>query len=179
MIIAIWTENKAKIKSLTDAIHKCVYFENPKKIEIIWKSVESWISDMPISLEENITWSKNRVNNLRITWIEADFYVWMEGGMTIIWDKSYLFWVVYISDWINWHLWFSPFLEVPKYFDDKIYNQWMDLWKIQNELVWDDSNNHKNGSFWEWTGDMITRSDSFEQAFLCAIAPFYNKYYTL
>lgn len=103
----------------------------------------------------------------------------MEGWTTRISDKSYLFWVVYVSNWIYWHLWLSSFLEVPKYFDDKIYNHWMDLWKIQNELLWDDSNNHKNWSFWEWTNDMITRSNSFEQAFLCAIAPFYNKYYKL
>lgn len=180
MKIAIWTENKSKIKALRESIEKCVYFKWTKNIEIISKSVESWVSDMPISLEENILWATNRANNLRKDWFKADYYIWMEWWVTKIWNKSYLFWVVYIlNNSLKAHLWITPFLEVPKYFDERIYEKWMDLWEIQWQLSNDRYNNHKNWSFWEWTNDMINRSDSFEQAFLCAISPFYNKYYFL
>ena len=114
MIIAIWTKNPAKLNAISSGIDTCVYL-NMEDIELISESVESGVSDMPKSLEENITWAKNRAENLRKKWINADLYIWMEGWTTIIWETAYLFWIIYIINrkW-EWHLWVSPMMEVPK-----------------------------------------------------------------
>jgi non-canonical (house-cleaning) NTP pyrophosphatase len=53
MKIVIATKSPPKVAAIEEAIKKCVYFEN-ENIEIIPLKVESNISDMPISEEENM-----------------------------------------------------------------------------------------------------------------------------
>lgn len=180
MKIAIWTKNTAKLNAVSLWIEKCIYFDNPENIEIIPESVDSEVSDMPISLEENIAWAMNRAKNLIKKWIKAEYYIGMEWGTSIVWEKSYLLGVVYIinSKWEE-HFWITNWLEVPKEIHRRLYGNWEELWPIQDELSWEKNTSHKNGSYGVWTDNMITRSDSFIHAFLCAITPFYNKYYKL
>ena len=59
MKIAIWTKSPPKIAAIEEAIKKCVYFKW-MEIEIVSLKVNSDISDMPITMEENMSWAKNR-----------------------------------------------------------------------------------------------------------------------
>jgi non-canonical (house-cleaning) NTP pyrophosphatase len=157
MIIAIWTKSPPKIEAIKEAIKKCVYFEW-KDIEIIAEKVDSWISDMPTSLDENILWAQNRAKNLKKNWINADLYIWMEWWTTEIWNKAYLFWVVWIMDnsW-NWHIWISPMMQVPNEFHRRIYENWEELWPILTEITQVEWASQKTWAFWHWSDDMLTR----------------------
>ena len=176
--IAIWTKSPPKVAAIEEAIEKCVYFKN-KDIEIIPLKVSSWISDMPISMEENMEWAKNRAKNCKKE-IEADFYIWMEWWTSIIWEKAYLFWVVYILDkfW-EWHFWISNMMEVPEFFREKIYEQNLELWPVLSEVTKEENASKKWGAFAHWSDDMLTRKDQFILAFLSGIVPFFNKYYKM
>jgi len=179
MKIAIGTQSPPKVDAITEAAKECIYFKW-KEIEVIAKKVDSGISDMPISLQENIDGAKNRAHNLIQNKIEADIYVWMEWWTTIIWENSYLFWVVYIldKDW-KWSLWISPMMQVPNIIHKRIYEKWEELWPVLAEITGVESASKKTGWFWHWSDDMLTRKDQFLLAFTTAIAPLYNKYYKL
>ena len=178
MKIVIWTKSPPKVAAIKEAIKKCTYFKW-EDIEIIPLKVESWISDMPVSIEENMQWAKNRAENSKKE-IEADFYIWMEWWTSKIWEKAYLFWVVYIiSKTWEWHFWFSNMMEVPKYFEEKIYTEWLELGPILSEATKEENASKKWWAFWHWSNDMLTRKDQFMFAFLSAIPPFFNKYYKI
>jgi non-canonical (house-cleaning) NTP pyrophosphatase len=178
MKIAIWTLSAPKVAAIEEAVKKCPYFEG-LDIKIIPMSVKSWISDMPLSEEENMTWARNRAIACKSE-IEADFYVWMEGWTTMIWETAYLFWVVYIMDnsW-NWHFGFSNRMEVPELFRKRIYDNLEDLGPVLSEITWIEWASKKTWAFGAWSDDMLTRKDQFVLAFLSAIPAFYNKYYNM
>ncbi len=176
MKIAIWTKSPPKVKAIEQAINDVIYFKD-KDIEIIPLKVESEISDMPISLEENMLGAKNRAWNCKKE-VKADFYIWMEGWTTIIKNKAYLFGVVYILDkeW-NSHYGISNMMEVPEYFRKKIYNEGLELWPVLAEATKQENASKKWGAFAHWSDNMLTRTDQFVLAFKSAIVPFFNKYY--
>ena len=178
MKIFVWTTNPAKLNAIREWIEKCNYFKNKNEVEIIWEKISSWVSDMPLSLEENILWAKNRAENLKKAWFDWDFFIWMEWWTTKIWDKAYLFWALYILDknW-KWHLWISNLMEVPKSFEKAIYEDWEELWVVLWKATWDSEASKKWWAFWAWSDMNLTRSDQFVFAFLSAIPPFFNKYY--
>ncbi len=176
MRIAIWTQSPPKVAAIEEAIEKCIYFEW-QEIEFITLKVDSEISDMPTSLEENMTWAKNRAINSKKE-VKADLYIGMEWWTTMVEDKAYLFWVVYILDnnW-KWHFWFSNKMEVPEIFRKRIYENGEELWPVLSEITWVEKASKKTWAFWHWSDDMLTRKDQFRLAFLSAIPTFYNKYY--
>jgi non-canonical (house-cleaning) NTP pyrophosphatase len=132
---------------------------------------------MPVSEEENMKWAKNRAENCKKE-IKADFYIWMEWWTTMILDKAYLFWVVYILDnfW-KWHYWFSNKMEIPEFFRWKIYDENLELWPVLSEATKEEWASQKWWAFAHWSDDMLTRKDQFVLAFLSGIVPFFNKYY--
>lgn len=179
MKIVIWTTSAPKVAAIKEAIEKCHYFFN-EEIEIVDIKVDSNVSDMPTSIEENMIWAKNRAyNSLKII-SDADFYIGMEGWTSFFGEKTYLFWVVYILNRKGQgHFGFSNMMEVPEYFHKKIYNEKMELWPVLEEATWIENASKKNGAFWAWSDDLLTRKDQFVMAFLSAIPAFYNKYYKL
>jgi len=176
MKIAIWTTSAPKIAAIEDAIQECIYFEW-ENVEIVYKDVNSDISDMPKSIDEVMLWAKNRANNVK-KHAKADFYLWMEWWTTMLWDKAYLFWIIYIlnNEW-KWHYWVSNMMEVPEVFRKRIYENNEELWPVLSEVTWEENAFKKNWAFGHWSDDMLTRKDQFILAFLSGIPPFFNKYY--
>lgn len=181
MKIAIWTLRAPKVEWIKQAVSESPYFSDIiEKVEYILSSVPSDISAMPLDIEETMLWAKNRAQNLIKSWIEADFYVWIEWWTTDIWWKKYIWWIVYVQNnlW-DWHFGFSPMMEVPKLVEKMLYEEWKELWPIMWELSGKTDIRSENWSMWAWSEDMLTRSDEFRSAFHAAISPFYNKYYKL
>ncbi len=183
MILAIWTKSPPKVQAIEEASKKCLYFKW-KTIKVISEKVESWVSDMPLSLEENIEWAKNRAKNTKKLLDSqnktADFYIWMEWWTTLIWNNAFLLGVVYIisNSWEE-HFWTSNMQEVPKNVQKRLYKNWEDLWPIMDEIL-----KVTNTKMWQWAVGywsdwMLTREQEFYTAFISAIWPFYNKYYKI
>ena len=179
MKIVLWTQSPPKVKAIQQAIDNIVYFKN-EQIEVIPLKVSSDISDMPISIEENMLGAYNRAYNAKKQISDADFYVWMEWWTTMIQDKAYLFGVVYLLDKNeNWHYGFSNMMEVPEYFRKKIYNEGLELGPVLAQATKEENASKKWWAFAHWSDDMITRTDQFVLAFTSAIVAFYNKYYKI
>jgi non-canonical (house-cleaning) NTP pyrophosphatase len=181
MILAIWTLKAPKVEWIKIWVNTCPYFSTIKdKVEYILESVPSDISDMPLSIEETMTWAKNRAQNLKKKWIIADYYIWIEWWTTDIMSIKYIGWIVYIENFLwEWHFWFSPMLEVPKKVEKMLYEEKLELGPVMSKLSWITNIQSQNGSMWAWSNDMFTRKDEFEDAFKSAIAPFYNTFYKL
>ncbi len=179
MKIIIGTESPPKIRAIQEAVEKCIYFQW-QTVEIIPLKVNSDISAMPLSREENMQGAKNRAVNARKFQDDADFYVGMEGGTEIIDGTAYLFGVVYIlARNGEGHFGFSNIMEVPRYFHEKLYKEGEELGITLEQATGIQDASKKNGAFWAWSDDMLTRKDQFMFAFLSAIPAFYNSYYQL
>ena len=80
MIISIGTTSSPKVTWVKEAIETCPYFDHVlDPVEYILEKTESDVSDMPLSLEVTLKWARNRAMNLIKKWINADFYVGIEG----------------------------------------------------------------------------------------------------
>lgn len=180
MKIAIGTTSSPKVAGIKDWIVSCPYFENKESIEYFLQWVPSDISEMPLNLDEIMTWARNRSRNLRKTWVEADFYIGIEWGCTTFWDKKYLGWIVYIENkaW-EWHFWLSQFMEVPELVVHKLYVEWQELGPVMWELSGILQTRLEEGSMWAWSDNMLLRKAEFHIAFQAAISPFFNDYYKL
>ncbi len=181
MKIAIWTEKTPKIEWVKSAVNTCWYFDEFKEdIVYVLKSVDSDISDMPLSIEDTMTWAKNRAKNLKKDWVEASYYIWIEWWTTDIMWKKYIWWIIYIeNDEWEWHFGFSPMIEVPQLVEKKLYEDWLELGPVMSQLSWMTNIASKNWSMWAWSDDIFTRKDEFDVAFKAAIVPFFNKFYKL
>lgn len=177
MLIAIWTLRKPKIEAVQAAFQNCPYFQW-QTIEYTSQKTSSDVSDMPLSLDETMLWAKNRVQNLKKAIPNADFYIWLEGWTSKIGDKYFLLWTTYIEDsnW-KWHYGFSPMMEIPQNIQHEIYNNKRDLWIVIEELSNKNDVKSNNGTFWELSNDMISRTQWFKITTQAAIAPFFNKYF--
>jgi len=133
MKLAIGTTRAPKIAWIKSWVTACPYLQDTE-VEYFPHNVESGISDMPLTTEEIMLWAKNRAQNLK-SLESADYYIWIEGGTAKIWDKAYIFWVVYVENHLwEWHYGFSPHLEVPSIVEKKLYEQWLELGPIMGEL---------------------------------------------
>jgi len=177
MKVIVWTKNHVKLNAVKLAINDVPYLKN-ENIEIVPLSVESGVSSMPKTLEETILWAKNRAYNCKKS-SEWDFFVWMEWWTTIIENKAYLFWVVYILNNTEEHFWISNMLEVPEFFRKKIYDEWLELWPLMKEMISKEEALNYAWTLWYWTDNVFTREYEFMLAFKSAIVPFYNKYYKM
>ncbi len=179
MHFAIWTTNKPKSEAIEHVLLNSPYtkwiaiFSNHK--------VSSWVSDMPLSLEEIRTGAKNRAIYCRREKPDADYFVGMEWGVyqDYEWENYWIMWVVYIENLDGeGHYGYSYHLEVPKKIAERLFDgQWDDLEKIMYELGVDENIGDRWGSPSEWTDGMLIRKDEFIFATQAALAPFFNKYY--
>lgn len=179
MKIVIWTKSPPKIAAIESAIWKHLVSKN-KNIEFVYIKAESSVSDMPLSLEENMLWAKRRVAFCRKEIGNADFYVWMEWWSQIINNTAYLFWAIYIENnsW-EWHYWFSPMMEIPPLVKTWLYKDWKDLGPLMDELSGLVDIKKKWWSLELWSDWLLNRKEEFEKACICAISPFFNEYYSL
>lgn len=190
MKIAIWSTNEDKISwiklwletlkswelitSLNEyqiAIRKIIQKEFNTEITLDSYKTESWVSDLPKSLDEILLWARNRALHLIRNWIGADYYVWTEWWTHDILDTTFLYSTVCVinSSW-NMHYWTSNWIELSRSLANKI-KSWVDLSAAFIE-------EHKSIPSWSisWALSMweFSREKQFMDAFNSAIKPFYN-----
>lgn len=179
MHFAVWTVNLPKSAAIESVLATSPY---TKWASFSNHAVPSWVADMPTTLEELRTGAKNRAIYTRRERPDAEYFVGMEGGVYRDYEGEnyWLLGVVYIENQEGvWHFWYSCHLEVPKAIAQGIFDgRGRDLeevieWLTGVQSIWD-----KQGSFHEWTDGMLTRREQFIMATQCALAPFFNKYYT-
>lgn len=181
MKLAIWTKSPPKVLAVQSACQNCPFLEWIT-LEFVSESVDHGISEMPLTLEENIAWATNRAANIKqlleSKWEEADFYVGMEWWSQLIWEKAFLFWVVCILDnaW-NKHLWMSSMIEIPEEVQKRLYEDWEELWPIMDDILSETDTKKWIWAIWHWSNGVMNREQEFKTAFICALSPFFSHFY--
>lgn len=178
MHFAIGTTNKPKSTAIEHVLATSPYtsgatFSNHR--------VESWVPDMPTTLEELRTWAKNRAVYTRREKPDADYFVGMEWGVyqDYEWEEYWLAGVVYIEDWDGiGNFWYSCHLKMPLAVVLWLFDgQKKDIEQVVEILYGEESVGDKEGTFWLFSDWLLPRSDSFVQATKAALVPHFSKFY--
>jgi non-canonical (house-cleaning) NTP pyrophosphatase len=182
MLFALATKNTPKTNALREALEQCPYVAW-EEIQILGFQVASWVPDMPLTLSDIRTGAKNRVWEIRRLCPEANFFVGMEAGIyeDSVGDESWLMGAVYIEDKTGeWHFGYTCHIPAPKAVIRGLHDgSGREMDQIMESLWAPPDTSHSSGSFGMWTDMMLSRSDQFRLAVQCAIAPFFNKFYTI
>lgn len=137
-------------------------------------SVESGVSDQPLSEKETFEGAVNRTINAQNLKPEADFWVGMEGGIAQKDEKMKAFaWIVIQGKSKRGQSCTATF-ELPAKVVELI-GQGMELGEA-DDLVFGKSNSkQKNGAVGLLTGNALTRATYYQQAVILALIPFKNE----
>jgi len=139
--------------------------------------LDSEIGHQPLSFDDTLLWAKNRVKNLKKI-VEADYYVGIEGGVTLINNRVFSFGITVIEN-KDWKQYFgiSAMIELPEVMKIELYEKGKELWDVVDDLTWTKNNKSKNGAIGLLTNDALTRTAELSEATLLALMPFINQYY--
>ncbi len=185
MIVAIASENNPKVsacKKVFDELKNELNTDD--ELSFIIKSIDSGVSDMPLSIDELMAGAKNRTTNLyKILKSEnrsADYFIGLEGGFFIKYNSDQLDPIVLLESWVyafngNKGFWGSSgAIEVPEKISDDILKSGKELAVIIDQKMDQADIRSNQGTIGILTNNKITRQDFFESALIFALAPFYN-----
>lgn len=168
--ICLWSENPVKVGAV-----KQVFEELGLVIEVMGREVESGISAMPMSMEETELGSYTRAKNC-MAFGDFDMTIWLEGGVckeTDVLGKEVRYLIgsataIDRNGSVATGRWWR--LPLPTLVIDRL-KQWEELGSIMNELTQQENAKHKNGAWWFFTNDLITRQQSFRDTLVAMLVP--------
>lgn len=136
-------------------------------------SVASGVSDQPLSDEETLTGAKNRAENAKNAYPNADFWIGIEGGIAEPYGAMEAFaWVYILSNEKTGKARTASFDLPPKI--RTLIHEGIEL-GVADDMVFKRSNSkQKNGAVGILTHDLINRSAYYEPAVILALIPFVN-----
>ena len=172
MKVAVASKNPVKIDATRIALEK-VFPEDSFEME--WFSVDSEVSDQPMTDTETYQWAENRVHNLKQVAKDFDLYVGLEWGLEKKYNDMECFAWIVVKDnsWKMWKAKTSTFFlptEVCKLIDE-----WKELWEADDIVFSRTNSKQSNGAVWILTKDIITRTTYYVEAVVLALIPFINK----
>lgn len=171
MKIVIASKNPVKINAVENAFKKVF---KTKNIKIESVSVESKVSDQPMSDKETIKGATNRVNNAIKTFSKANYWVGIEGGVEIIDGTLASFtWVVVKSGKQTGKAKSDTFFLPERV--AKLVKKGKELGSA-NDIVFKKHNSKQNsGAVGLLTKNLITRDKLYEDVVILALIPFIHK----
>jgi inosine/xanthosine triphosphatase len=165
--VIITSSNQSKIKAVENAFLK-VFPEQEFVFESV--SVQSDVSDQPLTRAETLQGAKNRVQNA-LNIIQGDFYVGLEGGVEFENDDLFCFGFAVVSDGVKTGVsQTATFMLPPKIAE--LIKQGYELGVADDMFFGRENSKKTNGSIGLLTNDLITRSQKFENAIIMALIPF-------
>ena len=169
VILAVGTQNKAKLEGVETAFLKA--FDT---VEVHSFSVESGISEQPVTDEESMQGARNRALAALEQMPDADFGVGMEGNTVTTAGRMFLHgWVAIIDNDGIEGLGHSSGLELPMSLRTAIENG-EELGPALQKILGDDDNEirHSQGTNGILSGGLYTRVNEFVDATTVALAKF-------
>ena len=172
MKVIIATKNQGKIEGARRAFSH--YFEN---IEIEGISAESEVGEQPINSDIYLG-AKNRIKNLKAhckaAGIKADLYLAIESGMYNSLGSYAITNIAVIEDNDNFESFgTSASFPVPEKYVQEVIDT--NLSDVMNKVFGEDNERHNmGGGIQLLTGNVISRIDLTEQAFVMALTRFMN-----
>ncbi len=174
MKVVVASHNPAKIRAVNDAF--TLQFSN-ETIELIPLSVESGVSEQPLSDKETRLGARNRAQNACKLQPEADFWVGLEGGIETIDGQLMAFaWMAIVGDGRKIGEARTVTLPLPPAVSALI-DEGLELGDANDRVFSTVNSKHQGGAFGLLTHGVHTRESVYAQALLIALVPFVNKLY--
>jgi inosine/xanthosine triphosphatase len=170
MRVALGTKNEAKTKACISVFERAFPGEH---IDVSGYSVESGVSDMPMSNDETYEGALNRALELTLLDSSADYYVGLEGGVQEG-PKGRLYllgWAAIIKAGSDLdYAGHSGGIELPDEIADKL-REGAELGPLIQEMTGDEKNEirHTLGTNGLLTNGLYSRDKEFEDAIACAL----------
>jgi inosine/xanthosine triphosphatase len=168
--IVVASTNPVKIQSALDGFQRMLPGESFTARGL---SVPSGVSDQPMSDEETLQGALNRAQNARTVVPEADFWVGIEGGCEEKHDELLAFaWVVVCSREQIGKGRTGAFclpLEIAQ-----LVRQGVELGEADDRIFGRSNSKQMNGAIGILTGDVMDRTQYYENAVVLALIPFKN-----
>jgi inosine/xanthosine triphosphatase len=157
-------------------------------VDFLTREVKTEVNHTPTSQEELMLGTERRSRNLiailKKEQMIADYYIGMEGGFhqvkkdfnekpgggPLVFLQSW----AYVSNGREGYFGASGMIEVPHQIFLPVLHQGEELNKVIDEITEQKDIRNRQGIWGVLTGELVTRQDSFEQALVAALAPFYN-----
>lgn len=169
MKVIISTENNAKVSAVKE-----VFLRVWPEIEFIAEKFPSNISDQPMSEGEGVEGALNRAKNSVSKYVDADYYVGMEGYVDENIYGLFLAGAVAIIDKQgNVGIGFSAKMQIPKTIENRI-KAGEELGNIIKEIMNDGGDNIRqfDGTNGILSKGLYNRVDEFKDATRCALVKF-------
>lgn len=170
--VVVASKNPVKIQATQNAF-ECV-FEN-QEFEYIGVSVNSGVSDQPMSSNETLDGAKNRANNAKETISDADYWVGLESGLEDTNGQLEVFaWMCIISRDGQLGIGRTGSFFLPTQVSELVL-QGMELGDASDIFFKQENTKHKTGVVGLLTNELITRESYYITALIFALIPFLRK----
>ncbi|EAZ81931.1 inosine/xanthosine triphosphatase [Algoriphagus machipongonensis] len=170
-LIIVGSKNPVKISCTEDAFSEA--FSRPFLVNGV--NTSSGVPDQPKGDKETLLGAKNRAENSRKTFPEADYWVGIEGGVDEDEHGMFAFAWIYIEDKDKKT---SQAKTGVFYLPEKVrslVNKGVELGKADDEVFDQDNSKQQGGSVGILTHGVLDRKAYYSQAIILALIPYLNK----
>jgi inosine/xanthosine triphosphatase len=181
--VALGSTRAAKVEAVRASLKQIAGIDSAwRDAEVLALSVEVNVPAMPLTDEELMLGAKLRAAAVRQALLnqtqDADFFIGLEGGFhtTEFQSKSLTFlrgWA-YVTDGRSASFGASPSIIVPDKLVGLVIEGQRELGEVIDQVAGERDVRSRQGAWGVLSGDLFTRSMSFETALIAAFAPFYN-----
>jgi inosine/xanthosine triphosphatase len=172
MKIVVSSLNPVKI----EAVRKAFLSQFPgHQIDLIPASVESGVSDQPMSDHETSQGARNRVSNAMHEIVDADYWVGLEGGLDMFDGHLMAFaWMVVADSENRISKTRSVTLPLPPRVQELVLTG-MELGEANDRVFSTLNSKQEGGAFGLLTDGLMTRESVYTQTLVLALVPFVNE----
>jgi len=169
--VVIASKNPVKIQAVRKGFQQMF---PDQEFEFTGLSVDSGVSDQPMSDEETLEGAKNRADNASQQVTYAEFYVGIEGGIDVSGEEMTAFAWIAIKSNGQYGKSRTGTFTLPKPVV-KLIHEGKELGEA-DDIVFDRTNSkQKSGAVGILTGNVIDRTSYYTEAVILAAIPFKNK----
>jgi inosine/xanthosine triphosphatase len=167
MKVLVTSTNPVKVEATTEAFKKAFDAD----IEIVAESVESNVSDQPMSNEEALTGAKNRVNNAMLKFPKYDYWVGIEAGVEEFGELLSSFTWIAIKSMTKEGLAKSQTYFLPHEVS-KLVKEGKELGHAIDEVFNKSNSKQSNGAIGLLTNNLMDRKSIYVESIILALIPF-------
>lgn len=172
MRVVVTSHNPVKIEAVRKAFQSQF---SGRDIQLIPISVESGVSDQPMSDRETRQGARNRVKKSRLELVDADFWVGLEGGLDLFDDQLMAFaWMVIANRENRISETRSATLPLPPEIQELVSGG-MELGEANDQVFSTINSKQGGGAFGLLTDGLLTRESIYTQTLILALIPFVHE----
>ena len=174
MKVIVASHNPAKIRAVRDAF--ALQFPQAS-IKLLPVSVDSGVSDQPMSDDETLRGARTRARNAYQLNPEGDYWIGLEGGIETLGNQLMAFaWLAVLGSHGNISMARTVTLPLPPAVS-KLIEQGLELGDANDQVFSTVNSKHQGGAFGLLTHGLYTRESVYTQALIIALVPFLNELY--